>query len=91
MEFMGNENKTENKNFKYNGDDFRFVKEYEDEKYGKIAKAISKDIENLKILYFQKEDKNLSLITDKKIIDYIYKKYDEIKSDIIISEDDMER
>lgn len=88
---MGNENKTENKNFKYNGDDFRFVKEYEDEKYGKIAKAISKDIENLKILYFQKEDKNLSLITDKKIIDYIYKKYDEIKSDIIISEDDMER
>lgn len=78
----------DNKNFKYDGEDFRFVKEYVDEKYGKILKAVSKDIENLKILYFKNENEKLSLIKDKEIIDYIYKKYDKIESDIIMSEDD---
>ena len=79
------------KEFKYNGKDFIFVREYEDEKYGKITKAISKKLEDFEILYFKNENNNLSLITDEETIQYIYEKYDEIIDDIEASKHEFER
>lgn len=77
--------------FKYNNKDFIFVSEFKDEKYGEIVKAITTTIKDFERLYFKKENENLSLIEDKETLKYIKEKYEKILSDVIFSEDDLER
>jgi len=74
----------EKKDIVINGKEFVITITYEDKKYGKIIKAVSKKLEGFEKIFFWKKNGEYEKIEDVDVLKYILDTYEKIDGDIIM-------